>query len=182
MAILARASRGLERLLEVAVVFLMVSLTAVVVVAVIYRKAGASLVWYDEVASVMLAWLTYYGACLAALKRAHIGFDGIVRAVSRPWRLICVIIAEACVIAFFTILAWTGWRVLQALAGDTLVSLPEVSVQITQSVIPIGACLFILCEVLSIPAYWRALGHAPTDEYAAAAPAERDTGVGHTES
>jgi hypothetical protein len=47
--------------------------------------------------------------------------------------------------------------VLVVLAGDTLVSLPDVSVQLTQSVIPIGACLFILCEALSLPDHWRAL-------------------------
>ena len=166
MGILARASRGLERLLEAVVVVLMVGLTTVVVVAVVYRKSGHSLVWYDEVASIMLAWLTYYGAGLAALKRAHIGFDGIVRAVPANWRLVCVVIAESCVIAFFALLAWTGWIVLQVLEGDTLVSLPEVSVQITQSVMPIGAMLFILCQVLSIPAYWRDLGTPMVDEHA----------------
>ena len=56
-------------MLEYIVIFLMMVLTLIVVVAVIYRKAGASLSWYDEVASVLLAWLTYYGAALAALIR-----------------------------------------------------------------------------------------------------------------
>ena len=32
----------------------------------VYRKAGASLTWYDEIASILLAWVTYYGAALAA--------------------------------------------------------------------------------------------------------------------
>ena len=164
MGTLARASRTLERVLEVVTVALMVSMTTVVVVAVVYRKAGASLTWYDEIASIMLAWLTYYGACLAALKRAHIGFDGLVRAVPPAWRLACVGVAEAFVIAFFAILAWTGWVVLEVLAGDTLVSLPQVSVQITQSVIPIGAALFIVCELLSLPAYWRGLAHSLVDD------------------
>ena len=164
MGHLARAARALERVLEGVTVVLMVSMTAVVVVAVVYRKAGASLTWYDEVASIMLAWLTYYGACLAALKRAHIGFDGLVRAVPPAWRLGCVALAEAFVIGFFAILAWTGWIVLEVLAGDTLVSLPQVSVQITQSVIPIGAMLFIVCELMSLPAYWRDLSHSILDE------------------
>ena len=70
-------------------------------------------------------------------------------------KLLFVVISEACVFGFFGLLAWTGWVVLQVLAGDTLVSLPQVSVQITQSVIPIGAVLFMLCEALSLPDYWR---------------------------
>jgi len=152
---LARAKGVLERLLEAILIFLMVALTVVVVVAVIYRKAGASLAWYDEVASVMLAWVTYYGAALAALKRRHIGFDGLVLALPARWQLAAVMVAEACVYGFFLLLAWTGWVVLRVLEGDTLVSLPEVPVQLTQSVIPIGAVLFLLCETLSLPAHWR---------------------------
>jgi TRAP-type C4-dicarboxylate transport system permease small subunit len=73
---LDRLRQTLERFLEIWVVFLVSALTAIVVLAVIWRKAGASFVWYDEVASIILAWITYYGAALAALKRAHIGFDG----------------------------------------------------------------------------------------------------------
>jgi len=166
---LARASQVLERLLEIVVIFLIIAMTTIVVVAVIYRKAGASLSWYDEIASITLAWLTYYGACLAALKRAHIGFDGVVRAVPPAWRLAIVIVSESCVIAFFAVLAWTGWVVLQVLAGDTLVSLP-IPVRITQSVIPLGAAIFILCELVSIPLYWHRL-NSPRDEGHGAPPA-----------
>lgn len=165
MELLARASRVLERLLEIIVVALMVGLTLVVIVAVTYRKAGASLSWYDEVASIMLAWLTYYGACLAALKRAHIGFDGLMRALPRGVRLVAVVVGEVVVLGFFAILAWTGWVVLLVLEGDTLVSLPQVSVQITQSVIPIGAVLFMVCQAVSIPRYWRHLCAERIDEH-----------------
>ncbi|MGI9413537.1 MAG: TRAP transporter small permease, partial [Hyphomicrobiales bacterium] len=63
--------------------------------------------------------------------------------------------AEFIVIGFFIVLAMTGWQVLQVLEGDRLVSLTWVPVQFTQSVIPIGAALFVLCELLSLPAYWR---------------------------
>ena len=46
--------RVFERLLESVCLLLMVSLALVVVGGVLFRKAGAPLVWYDEVASVML--------------------------------------------------------------------------------------------------------------------------------
>lgn len=152
---LANVRRLFERLLEAAAIALMITMTVVVVVAVVYRKAGMSLSWYDEVASVLLAWLTYYGAALAALKRAHIGFDGVILAVPRAWQVVLIAASEAVVLGFFALLAWTGWVVLQVLEGDTLVSLPAVSVQITQSVMPIGAALFILCELLSLPEHWQ---------------------------
>lgn len=151
MTAFARARALYERLLEGVVVVLMVTLTTVVVAAVVYRKLGASLSWYDEVASILLAWLTYYGAALAALKRAHIGFEGIVAAARPRWRLVFLAISEVCVLGFFLLLAWVGMQVLEALEGDTLVSLPWVPVQLTQSVIPIGAALFVLGQLLSLP-------------------------------
>ena len=154
MATLARARQIYERLLEAVTIFLMIALTAVVVIAVVYRKAGASLVWYDEVASVMLAWLTYYCAALAALKRNHIGFEGFVESVPPRLGLVFLVVSEIVVFAFFGVLAWFGVRVLQVLEGDTLVSLPQVPVLLTQSVIPIGAVLFMIGEALSLPETW----------------------------
>lgn len=146
-------SRILGTLLEWFLLALMVVLTTIVVVAVVFRKLDASLSWYDEVASVVLAWITYYGGALAVLRRKQIGFDGVLLAIPMPARLVAVWVAEAVFLAFFVLLAWAGWTVLQVLEGDTLVSLAWVPVRLTQSVIPIGAALFISCELLSLPAY-----------------------------
>jgi TRAP-type C4-dicarboxylate transport system permease small subunit len=151
---LATFRRFLDGTLAWILISLMVILTVVVVVAVIYRKAGASLSWYDEIASVLLAWITYYGSALAALRRGHIGFDGVLLALPLRWRKVAVILAEILVIGFFVVMAWTGVVILNVLQGTTLVSLTWVPVQVTQSVIPIGAVLFIIAELLSIPPYW----------------------------
>ena len=137
------------------VITLMITLTTVVVVAVVYRKVGASLSWYDEIASVLLAWVTYYGAALAALKRSHIGFDDVLLALPKKARAVAIIISEFLVLFFFVLLAWSGIAVLQILEGETLVSLTWVPISITQSIIPIGAVLFIAAELLSLPDYWR---------------------------
>jgi TRAP-type C4-dicarboxylate transport system permease small subunit len=61
------------------------------------------------------------------------------------------VLAEACVLAFFVLLAWVGYTVLEVLVYDTLVSLPDVSVAYAQSVIPISALLFVLAELLVLP-------------------------------
>ena len=146
-------ARVLGTLLEWFLMALMVALTAIVVVAVVYRKLDASLSWYDEIASIVLAWITYYGGALAVLRRKQIGFDGVLLAIPLPARMVAAWVAEAVFLAFFALLAWAGWTVLQVLEGDTLVSLTWMPVQVTQSVIPIGAVLFIVCELLSLPAY-----------------------------
>ncbi|TCD14210.1 TRAP transporter small permease [Oricola cellulosilytica] len=150
-----RAAQIVGEILTWIVIVLMITLTTVVVVAVIYRKLGASLSWYDEIASVLLAWVTYYGAALAALKRSHIGFDDVLLALPRKARAVAVVFSEIFVIGFFTLLAWAGLKVLGILEGETLVSLTWVPVSVTQSIIPIGAILFIIAELLSLPDYWR---------------------------
>ncbi len=143
--------KGFERLLEAIVIILMSALTVIVLVAVAYRKGGASLSWYDEIASILLAWLTYYGAALAAIHRGHIGFAGLIKAMKPGVRIPFVIFSEICILGFFALLAWVGIDVLIILEGDNLVSLPQVPTRLTQSVIPIGAVLFIIAEALGIP-------------------------------
>lgn len=148
-------ARILGEILVWIVIALMLILTIVVVVGVIWRKAGASLSWYDEIASILLAWITYYGAALAALKRSHIGVDDLLLRLPLRARKVAVIVAEVLVIGFFVLLAWAGFRVLGVLGGMSLVSLTWMPIAVTQSVIPIGAILFIIAELLSLPDYWR---------------------------
>ena len=149
------ASRALGLVLEWFLIAQMIALTAVVVYAVVSRKMGASLSWYDEIAAIQLAWITYYGAALAVLRRKHIGFDGLLLSLPPRARAASLVVAEALTLGFFTLLAWSGWRVLVILEGMSLVSLTFVPVQLTQSVIPIGAVLFIAASLLSLPDYWR---------------------------
>jgi TRAP-type C4-dicarboxylate transport system permease small subunit len=158
-------SRSLERLLELILMLLMIGLTAIVVIAVVYRKFDASLSWYDEIASITLAWITFYGGALAVLKRKHIGFDSVLLAVPMPVRMYLAIFGEFVFIAFFALLAWAGWEVLLVLEGDNLVSLRWVPVQFTQSVIPIGAALFIICELLAAPDYFKLVASGQSAEH-----------------
>ena len=95
-----------------------------------------------------LAWLTYYGAALAALKRSHIGFPTLIRTVSPRLRRRLTLLRDVAVIGFFALTAWAGWRVGLVLEGSYLVSLPWAPSQLTQSVIPVGAALFIAAELL----------------------------------
>ena len=123
--------------------------------AVVFRYSGHSLVFYDEVASVMLAWLTYYGAALAASRRAHLGLDAGLQALPQALRMVAFIVSEVLVVGFFVIVAWYGWLVLEFMAGEALISLPDVPMQLVQSVIPIGAALFIIAQLVSLPEAWR---------------------------
>jgi len=151
-----------ERILEWLVIVLMVAMAVEVTVGVVFRTLGASLVWYDEVASILLAWLTFYGSAYAAARRSHITCPELVAMMPPGPRLVVTILVEALVIGFFALLGWIGWEVLDVLATDTLVSLPSIPVSWVQSVIPISSALIIVAELLTLPEAlaWARAGHA----------------------
>jgi TRAP-type transport system small permease protein len=133
--------------LEIIVGTLMVLLALEVTLGVVFRSIGRSLIWYDEVASVMLAWLTFYGSALASVKRAHIGCPEIVDQMRWPMRRAFNILAQLLVIAFFVLLGAVGAWILPVLHGDALVSLPWVPMSVVQSVIPVSSALIVVAEL-----------------------------------
>ncbi len=149
-----RIKRWLERILEAISISLLIAMAVIVVLAVVSRFLGRSLIWYDEVASVVLAWLTYYGSALAAIHRGHLGFPGLFLGLVKPLRVAAFITAETVVIGFFLVIGYAGWYLLGIFGEETLVSLSWVPLSFTQSVIPVGAALFIIAEILSIPEAW----------------------------
>lgn len=129
----------------------MITLAVEVTAGVVFRYSGHSLVWYDEVATILLAWVTFYGSALAVLKHAHLGVPELVRLMPLQLRVIVTVFAQACTLTFFALLAWTGYSILEILATDYLVSLPGVSVAYVNSVIPISAVLIIIGQLLVFP-------------------------------
>ncbi len=87
----------------------MAALAAEVVAGVVFRYSGHSLVWYDEVATILLAWVTFYGAALAVLKHAHMGVPEVVRMLPPGPRVAATVVAQLCTLAFFVLLAWVGY-------------------------------------------------------------------------
>ncbi|MGH6967841.1 MAG: TRAP transporter small permease, partial [Stellaceae bacterium] len=119
---LLRIRRLLGHALEAIAIVLLTVLSVLVLAGVFFRTIHHPIIWYDEVASILLAWLTYFGAALAALKRAHIGCPGIVAKLPTRQRRMVLVVAECFVFGFFVLLAYTGWQVFVVIEGDTLVT------------------------------------------------------------
>ena len=134
--------------LEWVVMTLMAVLAVEVTLGIVFRVSGYSLVWYDEVASALLAWLTFYGSALASVKRAHIGCPEVVDQFPRGLRQLTAILGQILVIAFFALLGWVGVSIMPFLVGESLVSLPWISMNFVQSVIPISSGLILIAEVM----------------------------------
>lgn len=149
---LEKVRAAYEAVLEWLVIVLMAVLFFEVTLGVVYRTFGESLVWYDEVASILLAWLTFYGSALASVKRAHIGCPEVMALMPPRAKLAFRVVAEVLTIGFFLLMGVMGYKVLGVLASDTLVSLPNVSVAWAQSVVPVSSVLIVLAELLTLPA------------------------------
>jgi len=139
-----------DKFLQYIMFFMMIALALVVVLGVGYRWAGKALVWYDEVAAVQLAWLTYYGSAYAALKGSHIGVPSILKSFPLGLRKILFIVSKIVIYGFFLLLTYYGIIVLTLIKGETLTTLEWVPQTLVQSVIPIGSILFMLSETLRL--------------------------------
>ena len=145
----------LDRFLQGVCVFLMVGLAVMVLLAVFLRTVGKSPLWYDEVAAIWLVWLTFFGASLVTLRRAHLGFDGLIFRMPLMLRCACFAVAELASLLFYALTAVYGWLVLDIIAGETLISLPWLGYEVVQGVIPVTAMLMFVAQLLSFPESWK---------------------------
>jgi TRAP-type C4-dicarboxylate transport system permease small subunit len=146
--------RAYERLLAAVTVAVLIVLAATVVYAVAARTLGASPIWYDEVASIMLAWLTLLGAALAMVRNAHLNFENLLMAQSVRVRAVLFVVVEVVVLVVFGLIMWAGLRILEVFGDETLTSIPWAKLAFVQSIVPIGAALTIIARVLVVRENW----------------------------
>jgi TRAP-type C4-dicarboxylate transport system permease small subunit len=125
--------------------FLMVVL---VCLGVFFRYVlGASLAWYDEFASYLLVWLTFYGAVVASYHGRHIAFEMVVDRFLRNTRRILEAVAELFVLGFQVVLFYYGWVLTQKMGDETAVSLVWVKMGWVYSVLPLTGGVMLLISV-----------------------------------
>jgi TRAP-type C4-dicarboxylate transport system permease small subunit len=135
-------------LLEWWAVILLVFMVAVVALGVFFRYVlGASLAWYDEFASYLLVWLTFYGAVVASYRGRHIGFDVVVNRLMPRTRRMIKVVAELFVLGFQIVLFYYGWNLMQKMGDETAISLPWVKMGWVYSVLPIAGGLMLIISL-----------------------------------
>jgi TRAP-type C4-dicarboxylate transport system permease small subunit len=147
------------RLVEWWSVLLLVLMVGIVVAGVFYRYVlDASLAWYDEFASYLLVWLTFYGAVGVAHQRRHISFDTLVERLPPGASRAAAVAAETLVLTFQFVVAYHGWVALDAMAFDTAVSIPWVRMTWVYSVLPIAGTLMLVISAARLVELLRGTG------------------------
>lgn len=145
---MARLLGRLVALIEWWAVCLLVALTVVVCLGVFFRYVlNDSLVWYDEFASYLLVWLTFYGAVVAHYHQRHIGFDLLVEKLAPLARRVVDVVAETAVLGFQFVLFYYGWILTERLGDETTISLPWVHITWVNSVLPVTGGLMLLISL-----------------------------------
>ena len=145
---MAKLLERLVALIEWWAVFLLAALAVLVCFGVFFRYAlNSSLTWYDEFASYMLVWLTFYGTVVADYRRRHIGFELLVDKLAPLQRRVVDFIAELAVLGFQFVLFYYGWILSERMGDETAASITWVKVSWINSVLPITGGLLLLISV-----------------------------------
>ena len=138
----------LVALVEWWAVGLLAAMVVIVCWAVFTRYVlNSSLVWYDEFASYLLVWLTFYGTVVADYQRRHIGFDVLVNKLAPLARKVVDVAAELAVLGFQFVLFYYGWVLMQRMGDETAISLPWVKVTWISSVLPVTGGIMLLISI-----------------------------------
>lgn len=141
------------KLVEYIVIGLMVAMFGIVVLAVIFRKAGHSISWYDEFAGYILVWVTFWGAVVALERRRHIGFETLVEMMPALLQNMVMSVVYLLLIFLNLILVKYGWRLTTELSGETAITL-RVPVGYINVVIPVAAFLMLALCLIHLVQLW----------------------------
>lgn len=156
---MGRVEQAVTRLLEVWVGILLVAMVVVVTAGVFYRYVlNSALVWYDEFASYLLVWLTFYGAVLATQRDLHIDFNEVVRRLAPGPRRVLEAVSDLCVLAFYLILLAYGTVLVRSMEAETAISLPGVKMAWVYSVLPVSGALMLAYGLARAVRRWRGAG------------------------
>ena len=142
---MAKLLGRLVTLIEWWAVCLLAGMVLIVCFGVFFRYVlNSSLSWYDEFASYLLVWLTFYGCVVVDYRRRHIGFELVVDKLAPTARKVVDVIAELAVLGFQFVLFYYGWVLTERMGDETAISLPWVKVTWISSVLPIAGGLLLL--------------------------------------
>ena len=145
---MAKLLGRLVALVEWWAVCLLTAMVVLVCLGVFFRYAlNSSLTWYDEFASYLLVWLTFYGCVVVDYRRRHIGFDYLVNKLKPLARRLVDVVGELSVLGFQFVLFYYGWVLTAHMGDETAISLPWVKVVWINSVLPITGALLLLISL-----------------------------------
>ncbi len=141
---MARFNRTVDTVLFYLLSAALAGLVGICLLQVVARYIfSASFTWAEEISIILLMWATWGAACLALKQGIHLNVRILEERLSEKTHLILRLFLGCLGIAFMVVIIIASRPVLEAMGVQTLMSLPEVSINIMYSSVPAGATLMI---------------------------------------
>ncbi|MGI6034464.1 MAG: TRAP transporter small permease [Limnochordia bacterium] len=141
----------LTTILEHFCVGMIILLQTVVFLGVVFRYGlNKPLVWVDELASIIMVYITFIGSAVAVKYNQHMRMtvlDMILSPTSLSrWQRIVDIFS----LVFLGFLAWVGWRMV-GFVGGTMTDILRIPVSVVYLAIPLGLALMVFYMLIGTP-------------------------------
>ncbi len=143
MAALLRVSAALNAAVEKLLMVIGAAICVILFAQVVFRYAGDSLGWSEEVSRHLLVAITFLGGTVAYKRASFIGLQGIGHRLGPAFQRSVVLALQLLTLACFVLIAWFGAAYTIKAAEHTSASL-QIPMSIPYSVIPISALVFIV--------------------------------------
>ncbi len=177
-----RLSDACNRVAEVVLTLVSIAIGGVLSLQAFSRYVlNASLPWPEELAEVLLVWLTFIGASVAYRRSAHLTLDVFVSRLRHPLEDIAAAISLLGGFAFFAVATWYGAAFFWSVKAMSLPAL-GVSKGWSYVAIPLG-CGFMMVHSLALMGslnHWREAVHACLLPPPESMPEDEETDAGGT--
>jgi TRAP-type transport system small permease protein len=143
MLMLQRTSQAINTLAEKILFLIGAGICIILFAQVVFRYAGASLGWSEEVSRHLLVAITFLGGTVAYKRASFIGLQGFGHKLGPTVQKAIVVGLQLLTLACFGLITWFGAAYTLKAAEHTSSSL-QIPMSIPFSVIPIAAAIFVI--------------------------------------
>ncbi len=143
MTFLQRISQAINAVVEKFLFVLGAAICLILFAQVVFRYAGASLGWSEEVSRHLLVAITFLGGTVAYKRASFIGLKGFGHKLGPTVQQAILVGLQFLTLGCFTLIAWFGAAYTVKAAEHTSSSL-QIPMAIPFSVIPAAAVIFII--------------------------------------
>ncbi|MCD6681589.1 MAG: TRAP transporter small permease [Burkholderiaceae bacterium] len=140
---LQRLSAALNAAAEKLLMVIGAAICVILFAQVVFRYAGYSLGWSEEVSRHLLVAITFLGGTVAYKRASFIGLQGIGHRFGPAFQRSMVFALQLLTLACFALIAWFGAAYTIKAAEHTSASL-QIPMSIPYAVIPIASIVFIV--------------------------------------
>jgi TRAP-type transport system small permease protein len=136
--------KALEKIqMTIGAIFLLIFFAAIMV-QIVTRHLGISVIWTEEVANYSFIWSVFMGASVMVSKREHFSFDFLIGKLKGKSKLSLLIVIDAVILLFSFALFYYGIETVQNFWNYNWTSIPELKMGYVWISIPImGATMMI---------------------------------------